>query len=77
MVGFVIVPVEGSFPDRKRRFDCEGILGVERRRCQMLVDMVHGRNHRGNVERATGEKERRVLKNLYKSVSWKGIVYCN
>jgi hypothetical protein len=35
----------------------------------VLVDMVHGRNYRGDIGRATGEKERRVFKNLYKEVS--------
>jgi hypothetical protein len=77
MVGFVIVPVESSFSDSKRCFDSERIPGVKRRRCQVLINMVHGRNDRGDVGRATGEKECCVLKNLYKGVSWKGIVYCN
>ncbi len=69
MVSFVVIPVERSFPDSERRFDCERIFGFERRRCKVLVDMVHGRNYRGDIGRATGEKEHRVFKNLYKEVS--------
>lgn len=75
MVSFIIVPIESSFPNGKRCFDCEGIHRAEHHCCKVLVDVVHGRNHCSNIGCATGEEKCCIFKNLYKKVSWKRSVY--
>jgi hypothetical protein len=64
MVCFAVVPVKGCLPDSKRRLDRHGTIGVDCCSCDVLIDMVHSRDHSGDAGCAAREEECRVLKDL-------------
>jgi hypothetical protein len=68
MISFVVVAVECCLPNSKCCFDCQWIIRVECSSCKVLVDVIHSRDHSGEVGCATREEECRVLKNLDKDL---------
>jgi len=66
MISFVVVAVKRRLPDSECGFDCQWIIWVEGGSCEVLIDVIHSRDHGGKVGCAAREEERRILKNLDK-----------
>ena len=65
MVGAIIVPIEGLLANCERSSNCQAVFVVDSSSGEMLVDVVHGWDYRGNVWGTMArEKKSCVLKNL-------------
>ena len=64
VIGFVIVPVEGFFTNRKGCLNRQRVLVVDSRRGKMFVDVVHGWYDGADAGRSSGKVQCRILKDL-------------
>ena len=64
MVSLVVIAVEGSLSEGEGSADGLRVLEILRRCCQVLVDVVHGRNHSADVGHVTRKEEGPMLENL-------------
>ena len=64
MVSFVIISIESFLPNSDCGLDRHGILGIKSCIGEVLVKVIHGRYHSGNVGCTMQEEEGGVLEDL-------------
>ena len=64
MVCFVIISIDSFLPNSNGGLDRHGILGIKSCIGEVLIEVVHGRYHGGNVGCTTREEEGGVLEDL-------------
>jgi len=64
VIGFVVVPVEGFFANRKGCLNRQRVLVVDSSHGEMFVDVVHGRYDGADAGCSSGKVKCRVLEDL-------------